>query len=131
MKKRQLLNPLLVLLFPAFTIVFIPMFINYALTFTARTYNIQAFWFISLSWVLVGFAMAMITYRLTVYSDKSDTFTKWISIIWTVILIVLLAGFHIGYSYSIYATLHLYGTFFVELTTGFYLSLTAIVHIKK
>lgn len=131
MKKRQFLNPLLVLLFPAFTIIFIPMFTNYALAVTARTYNIGIFCIISLTWILIGFAMAMIAYRLTVHSDKSDTFTKWILIIWTVILIALLAGFHIGYSYSIYATLNLYGTFFVELTIGFYLSLIAIVHIKK
>ena len=129
-EKKQFLNPLLVLLFPTFTIIFIPLFINHALNFTARTYNIQTFWFISLSWILIGFAMAMTAYRLTV-SDKSDSFTKWIVVIWTVLLIVLLAGFHIGYSYSIYTTLHLYGTFFVELTTGFYLSLIAIIHFKK
>lgn len=131
MKKKSFFNPFLVLLFPILTIVFIPIITNYYLVISARTFHATAFWVASISWIIIGIFMALITYRITIYSDKSDTFTKWITIIWTLSLILLLLGSYLGYSHFIYITLSLYGTFFVELTAGFYLSLTVILLIKK
>lgn len=131
MRKKQLLNQFLVLLFPIIMLIVFPMIIHYTSIYFARTYNLTVYLFISIGWILIGIVMALMSYRLTNYSDKTDKFTKWILAMWTFILIFLLAGLYFGYSHIFYITFNLYGTFFVELTTGFYLSLMVLLHIKR
>ena len=131
MKKKSILNPLLVSLFPVVTLGIVPWIIYYAKIFSARTYSLAAFWAISISWLFIGIAITLISYQLITYSDKTDKLTKWILIAWIAILIFLLVGYYFGYSLPIYAALNLIGTPFVELTLGFYLSLTVLLYIKR
>ncbi|AEB30279.1 hypothetical protein CAR_c16210 [Carnobacterium sp. 17-4] len=131
MKKKSILNPLLVSLFPVVTLGIVPWIIYYATIISARTYNSAAFWAISISWLFTGIAMTLLSYRLMIYFDKTAKLTKWILTAWTAILIFLLVGNYFGYSLPIYAALSLLGSSFVELTLGFYISLTVLLYIKR
>ena len=131
MKKRSLFNPLLVTLFPFVVLVIVPWIIYYAKIISSQTYNLTAFWAISISWLLLSIAITLVCYQLVHYFDKKDKFTKWILIAWIAILIFLFVGYYFGYSLPIYAALNLIGTPFVEMTLGFYLSLTVLLYIKR
>ena len=131
MKKRSFFNPLLVTLFPIVVLGIVPWIIYYAKIVSAQTYSLTGFWAISICWLLLSITITLISYQLVHYFDKKDKFTKWILIAWIAILIFLLVGYYFGYSSSIYAALNLIGTPFVELTLGFYLSLTVLLYIKR
>lgn len=131
MKKKSILNSLLVSLFPVLTLGIVPWIIYYAKTISAQTYHLTAFWAISISWIFISITLTLISYQLITHFDKKDKLTKWILMAWTVILIILLVGHYFGYSLPIYATLNLLGTSFVELTLGFYISLATLLYIKR